>query len=136
MIQHLTFTLPPYARGYHLVTNDILNAVGILPENGLLSLFIRHTSAGLTINENADDSVRSDLEYFLEKLVPERNPAYTHTLEGDDDMPAHIKAFLTGNSVQIPIIKGKLGLGTWQGIYLCEFRNVPHQREIIASLIS
>lgn len=136
MVHNLIFRLPPLSRGYHLVTEYIFKQIGPLPENGLLNLSILHTSAGLSINENADGSVRFDLERFLDKLAPERDPDYTHTLEGDDDMPAHIKAFLTGSSVQIPIMNGKPELGTWQGIYLCEFRNTVHTREVIATIIT
>lgn len=136
MVQNIVFKLPPLSRGYHLVTEHIFKQIGKLPENGMLNLYISHTSAGLTVNENADISVRIDLEYFLDKLAPERDPYYSHTLEGDDDMPAHIKAFLTGSSIQIPIVNSKPALGTWQGIYLCEFRNRVHQREVIASIIT
>jgi len=107
-----------------------------LPETGLLHLFIQHTSAALTINENADPSVRFDLENFFNKLVRERDPDYTHIYEGDDDMPAHIKAAIIGNSVSIPIAHGKLALGTWQGIYLCEFRVRAGRRTVLATIIS
>ncbi len=110
-----------------------------LPEiegDGLLHLFIKHTSAGLTINENADPSVQEDFEAFLNKLIPENHPVYTHTLEGPDDMPAHIKASLVGSSVSIPITNGRLNLGTWQGIYLCEFRNHGGSRSIVVTIVS
>ncbi len=140
MVQHLKIRLPEYSRGYHLITSlitsIIIKELGELPENGLLNLFIKHTSAGISVNENADNSVRKDLERFMDKLAPERDPDYSHIFEGDDDMPAHIKTFLTGNSIQIPIINKNLGLGIWQGIYLCEFRKTSHSREIIATIIT
>ncbi|MEL6638873.1 MAG: secondary thiamine-phosphate synthase enzyme YjbQ [Bacteroidota bacterium] len=123
MISHTEFSLPAYARGFHLITREVLERLDPLPDSGLLHLFIRHTSAGLCINENADPSVRVDFESIFNRLVPENLPFLTHTLEGPDDMPAHIKAALVGSSVSIPIIAGRLHLGTWQGIYLGEFRN-------------
>ena len=106
------------------------------PDNGMLQVFIKHTSAGLCINENADETVREDFKLFFERLAPEDLPGIQHDMEGPDDMPAHIKSTITGHSIQIPIINGKLGLGRWQGIYLCEFRNHASKREIIISLIS
>ena len=106
-----------------------------LPETGLLNLFIKHTSAGLTINENSDPDVRTDMESIFNQLVKEQEPYYTHTFEGDDDMPAHAKATLAGTSITIPITNGRLGLGTWQGIYLCEFRNRSGSRKLTATVI-
>ena len=136
MTQQIEFSLPSYARGFHLVTDVIGQHLGSLPENGILHLFIKHTSAGLTINENADPSVRVDFESIFNRLVPENEPYLTHTFEGPDDMPAHIKSTLVGASVTIPISNGKLNLGTWQGIYLCEFRNNGGRRKLVATIWS
>lgn len=134
MIQHIELTLPEYPRGFHLITDEILKSVGELPKNGILHLFIKHTSAGLTINENADATVREDFANSLDRLVKEREPFYRHTIEGDDDMPAHIKASLVGFAVSVPIANHRLDLGVWQGIYLCEFRNQGGRRNLIATL--
>ncbi len=125
--------LQSFRRGFHLITSNIINALPEIKEidQGMLQVFIKHTSAGLTINENADPTVRVDFESHFNKMVPENAPYYQHTLEGPDDMPAHIKASLLGNSVSIPIAKGKLNLGTWQGIYLCEHRNNGGGRNIV-----
>ncbi len=111
-----------------------MQALPSLPDTGMLHLFIKHTSAGLTINENADPSVRVDFESIFNKIVPEHLPFLTHTLEGPDDMPAHIKASLVGASITIPISRGQLNLGTWQGIYLCEFRNHGGRRTLVATI--
>lgn len=121
------------ARGFHLVTDEIVNQFQEISEikAGMLYVFIKHTSAGLTINENADPTVREDFESHINKMVPENQPYYKHTFEGADDMPAHIKSSLMGNTVQIPITNGRLNLGTWQGIYLCEHRNQGGQRKLI-----
>jgi secondary thiamine-phosphate synthase enzyme len=127
--------LPAYPRGFHLITRQIITALPPLPETGIFHLFIRHTSAGLTINENADPDVRRDFNSFFNRLVPENAPYFEHTLEGPDDMPAHLKSSILSSSVSIPIINGKLGLGTWQGIYLCEFRNSGGTREFVATWI-
>lgn len=136
MVSQFQITLPNYHRGYHLITGTIIKNLPELPEQGLLHLMIQHTSAGLSINENADPSVRSDFEYFFDKLVPERDPNYTHDTEGDDDLPAHLKASIIGPSVTIPITDHKLNLGTWQGIYLCEFRNYGGKRNIVGTIVS
>ncbi len=136
MIKQVQLKLPAYSRGYHLITREVTQQLGQLPEQGLLNLFIQHTSAGLTINENADPSVRTDFETIFNKLVPENDPDYIHTMEGPDDMPAHIKSTMTGVSVTIPISGGRLALGTWQGIYLCEFRNHGGSRKILATIYS
>ncbi len=123
-------------RGFHLITDTIIRHLESdlrRIDIGMLHLFIQHTSASLTINENADPTVRQDFEHFFSHLVPENLPLYTHTLEGPDDMPAHLKASLLGNSLLIPITGGTLNLGTWQGIYLCEHRNYPPQRRIVAT---
>ena len=125
--------LTPYKRGFHLITNEIITGIPEIKtiSIGQLQVFIKHTSASLTINENADDTVRDDFESHFNKMVPENMPYYKHTYEGADDMPAHIKTSLLGSSVQIPITNGKLNLGTWQGIYLCEHRNYGSSRKLV-----
>lgn len=135
MILQTEFTLRPRRRGMHLVTDEIAAQLPGLPETGVLHLFLQHTSAALTLNENADPDVRCDLEAVFDRLVREREPYYTHTLEGDDDMPAHVKSTLTGASLMIPVTRRRLNLGTWQGIYLCEFRNGARGRRIVATVI-
>ena len=129
------FTLTPRRRGFHLVTEEIIRNLPPLPSAGILHLFIKHTSAGLTINENADPDVQTDMEAIFNRLVKEREPYYQHTCEGDDDMPAHAKATLSGTSLTIPITNGRLNIGIWQGIYLCEFRNRGGGRRIVATVI-
>ncbi len=126
-------TLKEHSRGFHLITDEIVKAIPeIVKLNaGMLQVFIQHTSASLTINENADPTVRIDFETWFNKAVPEGDPDYTHSYEGDDDMPAHLKSSLTGASVLIPVTNGKLNLGTWQGIYLCEHRNYGGNRKVI-----
>ncbi|MCL3852235.1 secondary thiamine-phosphate synthase enzyme YjbQ [Parabacteroides sp. GYB001] len=127
--------LPHYNRGFHLVTRNIVSHLPELPESGLLFVFIKHTSAALTLNENADPSVRHDFNTFFNKLVPDGTSYFTHTLEGDDDMSAHIKASLLGSSVTIPIKNHRLNLGTWQGIYLCEFRDGGDSRRLSITIL-
>lgn len=134
MVTHYQVLLPAYPRGFHLIDAHILQAIGHLPNNGLLHVFIQHTSAGICINENADPTVLRDFNAVFDRLVPEAQSYYTHTVEGDDDMPAHIKSVLTGHSVSIPIVNGVLALGTWQGIYLCEFRNRGGRRKLLVSI--
>jgi secondary thiamine-phosphate synthase enzyme len=129
-------TLRSRERGFHLVTREVLEA---LPELGsvrvgLLHLLIRHTSASLTLNENASPDVREDFESWFDEAVPEEAPYWTHTSEGADDMPAHIKASLLGPSLTLPVSEGRLALGTWQGIYLCEHRNRGGARSLVATL--
>ena len=126
-------SLQPLKRGFHLITNKITEAIPEIStiSKGQLQVFIKHTSASLTINENADTSVRTDLESHFNNMVPENQPYYKHTYEGSDDMPAHLKSSILGSSVQIPITKGKLNLGTWQGIYLCEHRNHGGSRKLV-----
>ncbi|MCD4696413.1 MAG: secondary thiamine-phosphate synthase enzyme YjbQ [Bacteroidales bacterium] len=136
MIRQKEFTLPSFKRGFHLVTHLIEDRLKELPVQGILHLSIQHTSAGLTINENADPTVRVDFETVFNSLVPEGAKHYIHTFEGMDDMPAHIKSSLVGNSVSIPITNHMLNLGTWQGIYLCEFRNYGGNRRIVATICS
>ena len=128
--------LSPKSRGFHLITADVTSNLPQIAdiEIGLLNLFIQHTSASLTINENADPTVRADLEAHTNKMVPENAPYYRHTYEGPDDMPAHIKSSLYGNNVSIPIGSGKLLLGTWQGIYLGEHRDHAANRTLIATI--
>ncbi len=127
--------LSPRPRGFHLITSQIVDALPELrkTKTGLLHVFIQHTSAALTINENADPDVPVDLEMSVNKIVPEGFP-YIHTLEGPDDMPAHVKASLLGSSVSVPVQDGRLLLGTWQGIYLCEHRNRGGSRRLIVTL--
>lgn len=129
-------TLSPYQRGFHLITHEIENKFHELNEIkvGLLHVFIKHTSASLTLNENADPTVRTDFESHFNKMVPENMPYYKHDYEGDDDMPAHIKSSLLGNSVSIPISNGAINAGTWQGIYLCEHRNNGGRRKLVLTL--
>jgi len=123
-------------RGFHLVTREVLNAVPELRmvNVGLLHLFMQHTSASLAINENADPDVRVDMEAYFSKVVPENEPYYKHTLEGSDDMPAHLKAVMIGTELTLPISQGRLSLGIWQGIYLCEHREMAGRRKIIVTL--
>jgi len=136
MIQQTEFSLPEYRYGFHLITQDILSKIGALPETGLLNLFIKHTSAGLTINENADSSVMSDFKTFFSDWIPENYTKFEHDYEGKDDMPAHIKSSVIGQSLTIPITNHRLNLGTWQGIYLCEFRYSGGRRKIVATIYS
>ena len=135
MIQQTSFRLQAKHRGCHLVTREIMeHLTNPLPKTGLLNLFVQHTSCALSINENADPDVRSDMEKIMNHVVKENEPYYDHTLEGLDDMPAHAKCSLFGVSLTIPITNGKLNLGTWQGIYLCEFRDYGGARSIVATI--
>ena len=131
-----TITLSPKSRGFHIITQDVLEQVPEIEKikTGILHLFIKHTSASLTINEDADPTVRTDFESHFNMLVPENQPYYQHTFEGSDDMPAHLKASLLDSSVSIPITDGKLNLGTWQGIYLCEHRDRGSTRKLVATI--
>jgi secondary thiamine-phosphate synthase enzyme len=132
--QH-TVSLPPQTRGFHLITSQILEAAPEIKSisAGLLHVFIQHTSASLTINENADPDVRTDLEASMDSIAPEDFP-YVHTIEGPDDMPAHVKTSLLGSSVSVPIRDGGLALGVWQGIYLCEHRNHAQGRRLVITI--
>lgn len=130
------FTLPAYSRGYHIITREVMSQLDDLPDTGVLHLFIQHTSAAITINEAADPDVLTDFESIFNHIIPENLPFLTHTIEGPDDMPAHIKAAMIGHSVMIPITNGKLNLGTWQGIYLCEFRNRGGRRKLVGTVLS
>ena len=135
MIQQTEFKLSAKCRGCHLVTREILdNLPRPLPKVGLLNLFVQHTSCALSINENADPDVRYDMEKIMNHIVKENEPYYDHVLEGSDDMPAHAKSSLFGVSITIPITDGHLNLGTWQGIYLCEFRDYGGPRSIVATI--
>ena len=136
MTQQIEFRLVAKRRGCHLITGEILRQLPELPETGLLNVFVKHTSCGLTINENADPDVRTDFDNILDHLVPELQPYYEHTMEGDDDMPAHAKSSLMGVSLTIPISNHRLNLGTWQGIYLCEFRDYGGERTIVLTVYS
>ncbi len=135
-MQQKEIVLPSYKRGIHLITNSVLQEIPDIVDitMGMVHIFIKHSSASLTINENADPTVRIDFENHLNVLVPENASYYTHTYEGPDDMPAHIKASLMGASVQIPVSNGSLNLGVWQGIYLCEHRNNARGRHLVLSL--
>ena len=136
MITQKEITLPSYGRGYHIITSIVERELDEMPNQGLLNIFIKHTSAGLTINENADPSVLDDMETSMRFIVPEDTSRYTHTMEGSDDMPAHVKTTLVGMSLTIPITNGRLNMGTWQGIYLCEFRNQKHRRRLVLTIYS
>jgi secondary thiamine-phosphate synthase enzyme len=136
MVIQTDITLPAFPRGFHLITDIISEQLPDIPCNGIIHLMLKHTSAAITINENADPTVRSDFNNFFDKLVPDTIGYFEHIMEGSDDMPAHIKASLIGFSVTIPIRNHTLDLGTWQGIYLCEFRNHGGRRKITATMYS
>ena len=135
MTHQLEICLPAFSRGFHLITHHIEKHLSALPQEGLLHLFLKHTSAGLTLNENVDPTVRYDLESAMNRIVSEQEQ-YEHDDEGSDDMPAHVKSTLAGASLMIPITKGRLNVGTWQGVYLCEFRNRGGARKIVMTVIS
>ena len=134
MIKHHPIQLQAKIRGFHVITQEVLSLIPPLPENGLFHLYIKHTSAGLCINEAADPDVLTDFESVFNNMVPENLPFLVHTIEGPDDMPAHIKSVMVGSSISIPIVNGKLDLGTWQGIFLCEFRNNGGGRKLTVSI--
>jgi secondary thiamine-phosphate synthase enzyme len=136
MIQQKEITLSGFKRGYHLITSLIEDSLEEFPEKGLLHILVKHTSAGITINENADPSVRTDFEGFINKMIPENDPVYIHTYEGSDDMPAHLKSSVIGAEITIPITNNRLNLGTWQGIYFCEFRNFGGSRKFVLTIYS
>ena len=127
-------TLPALKRGFHIITQEILSQIDTLPQIGLCSIFIKHTSAAITINEAADPSVLTDFESSFNLLIPENAPHYVHTYEGIDDMPAHLKTSIIGTNVTIPITNHQFNLGTWQGIYLCEFRNFASPRSLVITV--
>lgn len=134
----ITITLPAHARGVHIITPYIEQTINeLLPQNveaGMVNLFLQHTSASLAINENADPDVRLDTEDWLNTIAPADQPQYRHTLEGSDDLPAHFKSMILGVSLNIPLIRGRLGLGTWQGVYLCEHRNYASSRRLVITV--
>jgi secondary thiamine-phosphate synthase enzyme len=134
MIEQFEVALPEYSRGFHLITRTIEQHLKGLPEKGLINILIKHTSAAITINENADPSVRTDFEKVFNRLIPENQSYYSHTMEGADDLPAHIKSSILGQSLTLPITNHRLNLGTWQGIYLCEFRNYGGPRELVITI--
>ena len=134
MIEQFEITLPSFPRGFHLIDYHLNSILKKLPEKGLIHLFLKHTSASLCLNENADPSVRMDFEMAMNRIVPEHSFEYSHDSEGLDDMPSHIKSALFGQSLTIPITSGKPNLGTWQGIYLCEFRNHGGPRRIVLTI--
>jgi len=136
MVRQHFLRLPEMARGFHLITSFIESQVGTLPKEGLLNIFLQHTSAGLALNENVDPTVRTDFETIMNNIVPESRTLYKHDMEGLDDMPAHVKASLMGQSLTIPIANGRLALGMWQGIYFCEFRNYGGPRNIVVTVYS
>lgn len=135
MIEQIEFTLRPLPRGIHLITADVMRRLPQLPHKGLLNLLIKHTSAALALNENADPDVRHDLDAIFNNLVRENAPYYLHTDEGPDDMPSHAKSVIVGSALTLPVTDGRLNLGIWQGIYLCEFRNNGGPRHIVATVI-
>jgi len=135
MIKQIEIILVPHKRGYHLITRELESKLPALPERGIAHFFIRHTSAALTLNEDADPAVRIDFEAFMIKLVPDGDRSFIHREEGSDDMSAHLKASLLGAAVTIPITNGRLHLGTWQGIYLCEFRNHAESRKLVVTIM-
>ena len=128
--------LKPRSRGFHIITNEILDQLLELQdiEIGMMNIFIKHTSASLTINENADPTVRQDFEAYFNRAVPENEPYYKHTLEGSDDLPAHLKSSILGSSLNIPVTNGRLNMGIWQGVYLCEHRNYGGSRTLVVSI--
>jgi len=136
MLRHYPLSVGPLSRGFHLITDQVFEVVPEWPASGMLHVFIRHTSAAVTVNENADPTVLHDFGLFYDRLAPEHLPGLQHDIEGPDDMPAHIKASLAGATITIPIVDGRPALGTWQGIYLCEFRNHARRRDLIVSLVS
>ncbi len=135
MVEQIEISLRPFPRGIHLVSGEIMRQLPQLPSKGLLNLLIKHTSAALALNENADPDVRRDLNAIFDRLVPENAPYYLHVDEGSDDMPSHAKSVIVGSTLTLPITGGRLNLGTWQGIYLCEFRNYGGSRNVVATVI-
>jgi len=134
MITQKEISLPTMQRGFHNIDRVITKSLDQLPEKGLLNIFVKHTSAALTINENADPDVLTDLNTLLNRIAPENDPHYRHTLEGSDDMPAHFKSIVLGSSLSVPVTNGRLNLGTWQSIYFSEFRNRGGNRKLVVTL--
>jgi secondary thiamine-phosphate synthase enzyme len=135
MVRHYALSVGPLPGGFHVITKQVFDAVTQWPLQGMMHVFIQHTSAGLCINENADPTVRKDFELFFNRLAPENLHGILHAMEGPDDMPAHIKSVLTGSSISIPIVDGVPALGTWQGIFLCEFRTNARPRDLLITII-
>lgn len=135
MVFQTEITLTPRPRGIHLVTAEILRHIERLPHRGIVNIHIKHTSAALALNENADPDVRHDLRKIFDRLVPENAPYYLHTDEGPDDMPSHAKAIIAGSTLTLPVTGGHLNLGTWQGIYLCEFRDCGGPRRLVVTAV-
>lgn len=135
MVRQVEFRLRAYPRGIHLITGEVLRQLPALPETGVINLLIKHTSAALALNENADPDVRRDLRAIFDRMVPENAPYYLHTDEGPDDMPSHAKSVIVGSTLTLPVTGRRLNLGTWQGIYLCEFRDYGGSRSIVATVI-
>ncbi len=136
MIDQKEITLNPMSKGFHNIDRVIINAFNKLPDAGMINIFVKHTSAALMINENADPDVQGDLQSLLDRMAPEGAPFYQHTMEGRDDMPAHFKSSVFGQSLTVPVTNGILNLGTWQSIYFCEFRNYGGRRRIVITLYS
>ena len=134
MIKQKEITLPPFRRGFHIIDRYIQEALGPLPETGMINIFVKHTSAGIMINENADPDVLVDLSSLLERVAPENDPAYIHTMEGPDDMPSHFKSAILGHSITVPVTNGRMNLGTWQSVFFCEFRNRGGNRKVVVTL--
>ncbi len=135
MIEQFEISLPPFRRGFHLITAQVIKHLPPLPEKGLVNILIKHTSAALTLNENADPTVRTDFESFFNYTIPDDISWFEHRMEGADDMPAHLKSSLLGQSLTIPVTNYRLNLGCWQGIYLCEFRNHSSSRELVITIL-
>ena len=135
MIFQKEITLRGFARGFHLITRLIEDNIEEMPEKGLLNILVKHTTAALAINENADPSVRKDFRSFVDKLIPDNNSIYSHTLEGPDDMSSHLKSSVFGQSLTVPITNHRLNLGIWQGIYFCEFRNSGGPRDVVLTIL-
>lgn len=135
MIQQQEIRLAARPKGLHLITGEIMRSVPELPQKGVMNLFLKHTSAALTMTENDDPDVREDLNDILDRIAPENAPYYRHTFEGPDDMPAHAKTVVLGTNLTIPITDGYLNIGTWQGIYLCEFRDHGGPRDLVITVI-
>jgi len=134
MVKQEEITLNSMPKGFHNIDHLVENAFGELPQTGLINIFVKHTSAAIMINENADPSVRVDIDSLLEKMAPESAPFYKHTFEGPDDMPAHFKTAVFGNSISVPITNHRLNMGTWQSLFFCEFRNYGGSRKIVLTL--
>lgn len=135
MIQQVEIALSPMSRGFHLITTELMRQLPPLPKTGLMNIFVKHTSCGLSINENYDPDVRADMETIFNRIVPEELPEYLHTMEGPDDMPAHAKSAICGVSLSIPITNGRLNMGTWQGIYFNEFRTHGGTRKLVVTIM-